>query len=125
MTYSDQPEVLLFTDGACSGNPGPGGWAYILRHVGTGKNKEAFGAERETTNNRMELQAVIVPATNHLLTTGFTLYQDNSEDQRSTLTQTNLVGQVVLGARGPQPVVFPSLVPLGPPAAANPVRVAP
>ena len=59
MTYSDQPEVLLFTDGACSGNPGPGGRAYILRHVGTGKNKEAFGAERETTNNRMELQAVI------------------------------------------------------------------
>ena len=55
----DQPEVLLFTDGACSGNPGPGGWAYILRHVSTGKNKEAFGSERETTNNRMELQAVI------------------------------------------------------------------
>ena len=54
-----EPEVLLFTDGACSGNPGPGGWAYILRHVGTGKNKEAFGGERETTNNRMELQAVI------------------------------------------------------------------
>ena len=58
-TTDDQLEVLLFTDGACSGNPGPGGWAYILRHVPTGKNKEAFGAERETTNNRMELQAVI------------------------------------------------------------------
>ena len=56
---TESPEVLLFTDGACSGNPGPGGWAYILRHVTTGKNKEAFGAERETTNNRMELQAVI------------------------------------------------------------------
>jgi ribonuclease HI len=56
---ADQPEVLLFTDGACSGNPGPGGWAYILRHLGTGKEKEAFGGERETTNNRMELQAVI------------------------------------------------------------------
>lgn len=54
-----QPEVLLFTDGACSGNPGPGGWAYILRHLGTGKEKEAFGGERETTNNRMELQAVV------------------------------------------------------------------
>jgi ribonuclease HI len=53
------PLVYLFTDGACSGNPGPGGWAYILRHVPTGKEKEAFGAERETTNNRMELQAVI------------------------------------------------------------------
>jgi len=56
---ADQPEVLLFTDGACSGNPGPGGWAFILRHLGTGKEKECSGAERETTNNRMELQAVI------------------------------------------------------------------
>lgn len=55
----EEPEVLLFTDGACSGNPGPGGWAFILRHLGTGKEKEGWGAERETTNNRMELQAVI------------------------------------------------------------------
>ncbi len=59
MSNSDQPEVLLFTDGACSGNPGPGGWAFILRHVATGKEKEVFGAERETTNNRMELQAAV------------------------------------------------------------------
>lgn len=56
---SDEPEVLLFTDGACSGNPGPGGWAFILRHVATGKEKEVFGAERDTTNNRMELQAAV------------------------------------------------------------------
>lgn len=54
-----EPEVLLFTDGACSGNPGPGGWAYILRHLATGIEKEASGGERETTNNRMELQAVV------------------------------------------------------------------
>lgn len=53
------PEVELFTDGACSGNPGPGGWAYILRHVATGKEKEAAGGEPETTNNRMELMAAI------------------------------------------------------------------
>ena len=53
------PEVQLFADGACSGNPGPGGWAFILRHVATGKEKEAFGGERQTTNNRMELTAVI------------------------------------------------------------------
>jgi ribonuclease HI len=52
-------EVQLFADGACSGNPGPGGWAFILRHVTSGKEKEASGAERETTNNRMELTAVI------------------------------------------------------------------
>lgn len=59
MTTRFEPEVLLFTDGACSGNPGPGGWAYILRHVKTGKEKEASGGEAETTNNRMELQSVI------------------------------------------------------------------
>ena len=38
---------------------GPGGWAFVLRHVKSGKEKEAFGAERESTNNRMELTAVI------------------------------------------------------------------
>jgi ribonuclease HI len=52
-------QVHLFTDGACSGNPGPGGWAFILRHVATGKEKAASGGEHETTNNRMELLAVI------------------------------------------------------------------
>jgi len=56
---SDLPHVLLFTDGACSGNPGPGGWAYILRHPGSGAEREASGAEKLTTNNRMELLAVI------------------------------------------------------------------
>ena len=59
MSSNDQPEVLLFTDGACSGNPGPGGWAFIMKHVTSGKVMEKSGAERETTNNRMELQAVI------------------------------------------------------------------
>ncbi len=54
-----QTEVRLYTDGGCSGNPGPGGWAYILEHVPTGKRKKESGAERETTNNRMELLAVI------------------------------------------------------------------
>jgi len=53
------PKVQLFTDGGCSGNPGPGGWAFILRHVATGKELERSGAERETTNNRMELTAVV------------------------------------------------------------------
>ncbi len=51
--------VHLFTDGACSGNPGPGGWAFILRHPATGKERECSGGEPETTNNRMELIAVI------------------------------------------------------------------
>ncbi len=53
------PEVHLFTDGGCSGNPGPGGWAYLLRHPTTEKQIEGSGGEPETTNNRMELQAVI------------------------------------------------------------------
>jgi ribonuclease HI len=51
--------VKLFTDGACSGNPGPGGWAYILRHPASGKEKEAAGGQADTTNNQMELSAVI------------------------------------------------------------------
>ncbi|MBV8075721.1 MAG: ribonuclease HI, partial [Planctomycetaceae bacterium] len=51
--------VQLFTDGACSGNPGPGGWAYILKHPASGKVLEASGAEPATTNNRMELTGVI------------------------------------------------------------------
>jgi ribonuclease HI len=53
------PHVSLYTDGACSGNPGPGGWAYILRHGPSGKSREASGAELDTTNNRMELMAAI------------------------------------------------------------------
>jgi ribonuclease HI len=52
-------EVALFTDGACSRNPGPGGWAFILRDLKTGKELTGSGGERDSTNNRMELQAVI------------------------------------------------------------------
>ncbi len=52
-------EVQLYTDGACSGNPGPGGWAFMLIHPATGKKLERSGGEPETTNNRMELMAVI------------------------------------------------------------------
>ena len=52
-------EVLLFTDGACSGNPGPGGWAFILRHPGSGREIRKADGETDTTNNRMELRAVI------------------------------------------------------------------
>lgn len=59
MPESPRPHVLLYTDGACSGNPGPGGWGYILKHPASGKEVEASGAELQTTNNRMELQAVI------------------------------------------------------------------
>ena len=49
--------VEIFTDGACSGNPGPGGWGAIMRTKG--KEKELSGGEKNTTNNRMEMMAVI------------------------------------------------------------------
>ena len=50
-------KIEMFTDGACSGNPGPGGWGTILRYKGV--EKELSGGEHETTNNRMEMTAVI------------------------------------------------------------------
>ncbi len=50
-------DVALYTDGACKGNPGPGGWGVLL--VAADREKELFGGERDTTNNRMELTAVI------------------------------------------------------------------
>jgi ribonuclease HI len=53
----DENAVHLFTDGACSGNPGPGGWGAILRYGET--EKELNGGEPQTTNNRMELMAAI------------------------------------------------------------------
>lgn len=57
-----QPEVELFTDGACSGNPGPGGWGAILRMKSGGEDRERelSGGDGSTTNNRMELMAVIM-----------------------------------------------------------------
>ncbi len=52
-------QVQLYTDGACSGNPGPGGWAFILRDKLTKKELEGSGGEASTTNNQMEMTAVI------------------------------------------------------------------
>ena len=54
---STEQRVEIFTDGACSGNPGPGGWGVVLRWRGV--EKELSGAEPQTTNNRMELMAAI------------------------------------------------------------------
>ena len=54
---SDDHIVEIYTDGACSGNPGPGGWGTIMRWRGT--ERELSGGEPDTTNNRMELKAVI------------------------------------------------------------------
>ena len=60
MTQADEKPlspVEIWTDGACRGNPGPGGWGVVLRAAG--KEKQMCGGERETTNNRMELTAAI------------------------------------------------------------------
>ena len=60
---SHRPEVELFTDGACSGNPGPGGWGAILRLKGANgddRERELAGGDPATTNNRMELMAAIM-----------------------------------------------------------------
>jgi len=56
---TEMRRVELYTDGACSGNPGPGGWAYILKDPASGREREDSGGEAETTNNRMELLSVI------------------------------------------------------------------
>lgn len=58
ISMSDSKSVFLFTDGACRGNPGPGGWGVLLRYQN--QEKELFGGELDTTNNRMELTAAIM-----------------------------------------------------------------
>ena len=67
--------VEIFTDGACSGNPGAGGWGALLRYKDT--EKELSGAEVETTNNRMELTAVIEALKALKKECNITLYTDS------------------------------------------------
>jgi ribonuclease HI len=57
MSEANAPKVVVYTDGACKGNPGPGGWGVWM--VSGSHEKEMWGGERSTTNNRMELTAVI------------------------------------------------------------------
>ena len=59
MSAENKTRVELYTDGACSGNPGPGGWAFILKNPESGREHVSSGGERSTTNNRMELISVI------------------------------------------------------------------
>lgn len=68
--------VQIFTDGACSGNPGPGGWGAVLRWKG--KEKEMSGGERETTNNRMEMMAAIKALESLKRTVPVDLYTDST-----------------------------------------------
>ena len=67
--------VLIYTDGACKGNPGPGGWGAILRFQG--QEKEIKGAEAMTTNNRMELMAAIAALTTLKRACKVALYSDS------------------------------------------------
>ncbi len=72
---AEQQAVDIFTDGACRGNPGPGGWAAILRHRDT--EKELTGGEVQTTNNRMEMTAAIVALEALKRPCGVRLYTDS------------------------------------------------
>ena len=68
-------EVVIYTDGACSGNPGPGGWGVVLQ--GAGREKELYGGDAQTTNNRMELMAAIQALEALQRPTTVTLYTDS------------------------------------------------
>lgn len=72
--------VEIFTDGACSGNPGPGGWAALLRY--NGHEKEISGGEFDTTNNRMEMMAVIQGLSALKKASKVTVYTDSQYVQR-------------------------------------------
>jgi ribonuclease HI len=79
-----RPVVTIYTDGACKGNPGPGGWGAWLS---TGEHeKELFGGERQTTNNRMELTAVIEALASLKRSCDVTIYTD-SEYVRKGITE--------------------------------------
>ena len=78
-----RPQVLIYTDGACKGNPGPGGWGVWLRSGD--HSKEMFGGEATTTNNRMELTAVIEALVSLKRNCDITLYTD-SEYVRNGIT---------------------------------------
>jgi ribonuclease HI len=72
----DSPVVEIFTDGACSGNPGPGGWGAVLRYGEV--EKELSGGEAQTTNNRMEMTAAIVALETLKRPCGVRLYTDST-----------------------------------------------
>jgi ribonuclease HI len=75
-TEENKNAVEIFTDGACSGNPGPGGWGAILRW--RGEEKEIYGGEPDTTNNRMEMMAAIQALEGLKRVTDVVLYTDST-----------------------------------------------
>ncbi|MFO0513544.1 MAG: ribonuclease HI [Rhodobacterales bacterium] len=75
------PELYAYTDGACSGNPGPGGWGVLMRAIDQGsvvKERELSGGEAMTTNNRMELMAAISALETLARPTGITIVTDSA-----------------------------------------------
>ena len=72
---SDLPQVQIFTDGACKGNPGPGGWGAVLRFGD--QEKEISGGEAMTTNNRMEMMAAVEALNTLKKPCQVTLYTDS------------------------------------------------
>ncbi len=75
MSQSDK-KVIMYTDGACSGNPGPGGYAAILMY--NGNEKEIVGAEKDTTNNKMEMMAVLKGLEQLKYPCDVTIYSDST-----------------------------------------------
>jgi ribonuclease HI len=75
-----QTPVTIYTDGACSGNPGPGGWGAILSYGG--REKELFGGEKATTNNRMELMGAIAALESLTRPCPVVLYTDSQYVQK-------------------------------------------
>ncbi|MCA3440909.1 MAG: ribonuclease HI [Rhodobacter sp.] len=75
------PELYAYTDGACSGNPGPGGWGVLMRAIDQGsvvKERELSGGEAMTTNNRMELMAAISALETLARPSGITIVTDSA-----------------------------------------------
>ena len=75
------PELYAYTDGACSGNPGPGGWGVLMRAIDQGhvvKERELSGGEALTTNNRMELMAAIAALETLARPTGIIIVTDSA-----------------------------------------------
>ena len=72
----NEESVVIYTDGACSGNPGPGGWGSVLMY--RGHRRELSGGEKETTNNRMEMMAVIAALDSLKRACRIVLYTDST-----------------------------------------------
>jgi ribonuclease HI len=97
-------ELKIYTDGGCSGNPGPGGWAFIV--MGEGIIAEKWGAEKNTTNNRMELMAAIsaLEAIRTLSPGQITIYTDSQYLQKGMTEWINGWKQKGWRTRGKEPV---------------------